>query len=334
VSPRRALAARCLGAALLLGALGSACSRSEFETLVTPDGRTRRYRVHRPPAHDGERRLPVVLVFHGGGGDVPGMVATTGMDAVADAHGFYAVYPEGTGRTVLGKHFGTWNAGACCGSARADGVDDVGFVSRLLDALAEDLPIDTRRVYATGISNGGFMASRLACELSDRIAAIAPVAGATAPADCAPRRPVPVLIFHGRADACVPIDGGERCGGCFTEALEELGVEPRAEDFFPCDAVEAAAERWRTHARCGPDAETIPVGTDTECRRWSACSEGAAVEVCASRAAGHTWPGSQYGCDMRRRSCLVYIEKVGPIATGVAASERIARFFLDHPRPE
>jgi polyhydroxybutyrate depolymerase len=113
------------------------------------------------------------------------------MDDVADREGFVTVYPDGLG--VLG----TWNGGGCCGYAVQNDVDDVGFVTALLDHLEQALCIDRARVFASGMSNGGIFSHRLACEQSERIAAIAPVAGTLMIESCAPSRSVSVMHIHG-----------------------------------------------------------------------------------------------------------------------------------------
>jgi polyhydroxybutyrate depolymerase len=134
------------------------------------------------------------------------MVAFTGLNEKADEAGFLAVYPNGTGE----KRSLTWNGGNCCGYAVENQVDDVGFVRALLDDLEKVVTVDPSRVYATGISNGAIMAYRLASELSDRIAAVAPVAGPMGTATCSPRRPVSVMHFHGTDDQFAPC---RRAGG-------------------------------------------------------------------------------------------------------------------------
>jgi len=123
------------------------------------------------------------------------------MSATADKETFLAVYPRGTGRVL------TWNSGACCGYAMENRVDDTGFLHALIDKLERDYAVDRRRIFATGISNGGMMSYRLACELSDKIAAIAPVEGAQDLA-CHPANRVSVIVFHGTSDHLVPFEGG------------------------------------------------------------------------------------------------------------------------------
>ena len=172
---------------------------------------TRTYVVHAPKGHDLKTPLPVVLALHGATMNGPMMAWFSGLNQKADEAGFIAVYPNGTG-----KHSSFfWNGGNCRGPAMQDKVDDVAFIDALLDDLARAYPVDARRVYATGMSNGAIMAYRLAAELSDRIAAIAPVAGTVATEIGQPKRPVSVLHFHGTRDEFVPFTGGRGAKSIF-----------------------------------------------------------------------------------------------------------------------
>jgi polyhydroxybutyrate depolymerase len=173
---------------------------------IDVEKRTRTYLVHVPKSYDGTKAVPVVLIYHGGASDAALMVRFCGLNDKANKEGFIAVYPNGTGRQekVL-----TWNGGDCCGYAMEKGVDDVAFTRELLDDLAKVAKVDAKRVYATGMSNGGIMCYRLASELSDRIAAIAPVSGTMGTDKCHPKRPVPVIHFHGTDDEFVPYKGGK-----------------------------------------------------------------------------------------------------------------------------
>src|SRR3954453_21116917 len=176
---------------------------------ITVDGRERAYTLHLPPAVATGTALPLVLVFHGGGGEGKQMPALTGMNAIADREGFVTAYPDGIDRN--------WNDGRYSQAIATQrfNLDDVGFVSMLIDELAATLPIGRSRVFATGISNGGMFSQRLGCELADKGAAIAPVAGSLpgvlAPG-CAPSRPMPVLMIHGDTDPLVPWNGGPVAG--------------------------------------------------------------------------------------------------------------------------
>lgn len=168
------------------------------------DGLCRSFLVHLPPSHDPREPTAVVLVFHRAGTNGRNMVCFSGMSDRADEARFIVVYPNGTG---LGKRLLTWNSGGFLGPRACQRPDDVRFVERLLDELGSLVNVDPKRVYATGHSNGAMMCYRLAAGLSDRIGAIAPVSGTMAIAYASPRRPAPVLHFHGTADMPVKPEG-------------------------------------------------------------------------------------------------------------------------------
>ncbi len=166
------------------------------------DGITRQYRVYLPADFDETQSLPLVFNFHGYGSSNVEQVFYSQFNDVADEFNFILVYPMGlednTGTTHFNSYFGTSD------------VDDVGFTSHMIDRIYTDYNIDLTRVYSTGMSNGGFMSYRLACELSDRIAAVASVTGSMAfPQfdNCTPSRPVPTMEIHGTLDATVPYNG-------------------------------------------------------------------------------------------------------------------------------
>jgi polyhydroxybutyrate depolymerase len=269
-------------------------------------GLARSYRVHAPPADDGRTPLPLVLMFHGGGGSGRQFEqASSRMDAVADAHDFFAVYPDGTG--VLR----TWNGVGCCGYAVENDVDDLGFVRALLDELAQTACIDLRRIYASGMSNGGIFSHRLGCELSERIAAIAPVAGTNLTLDCSPARPVPVLHIHGSADGHVPYDGGVGCG-------------PSTADF---SSVPDTLAGWEARNGCGTERATYLEQGDGRCTRALGCRDGADVVLCVVEGGGHNWPGGDPPAD------LVACPGNGGQSSSFSASEVAWRFFSEHALP-
>ena len=256
-------------------------------------GLTRTYLVHVPPGYDGKKPVPLVLSFHGRHGQGKDQADLTGFNDVSDRHGFLVVYPDGVGKS--------WNALHGTGEAQARGVDDVGFVGALIDSLVEHYEIDEDRIYASGMSNGGFFAHRLGCELSERIAAIASVAGQMAPdlaKICRPAVPVPVLDIHGTRDRIVPMDGGTTDGGgSLLSAEETVGV-------------------WQRLNGCsGATKETLSRG-GVVCRSSEGCK--APVTLCTVKGAGHTWPGGkQYAPRLL----------VGTTNRDVDASEMIWEFF-------
>ena len=198
------------------------------------------------------------------------------------------VYPDGSGR--LGRRLLTWNAGGCCGSAREDRVDDVSFALRVLGDLSRDLPLDRTRVYATGHSNGAMMAYRLGAEAADRIAAIAPVAGAMQVASLSPAKPLPVLHVHSVDDPRALYAGG--LGPPFP--LTNVRVEH--------NAVERQLERWAVVAECKTEPHVIEersapagradAGHTATLLDYGPCASGADVRLWKLTGAGHGWPGA------------------------------------------
>jgi polyhydroxybutyrate depolymerase len=264
--------------------------------------RSRSYLIHIPPGYDPKRATPVVLVFHGGLGNARNIQKVTKIDVVADEKIFIVVYPNGTGR--FSDRLLTWNGGRCCGYAAEQKVDDVGFMRALLDDLETLVNVDPQRIYATGISNGAIMAYRLACELSDRIAAIGAVAGTQNIDVCAPDRPVPVLHIHGDRDAHVPYHGGVGVGlsgVSFTSVGETIAF-------------------WVRQNGCAPEPEVTQTGNIRQ-SIYSQCNQDATVQLIIVVGGGHAWPGGEPAW------------KGGDVPTQeINASEVLWAFFAAHPK--
>jgi len=236
------------------------------------------------------------------------------MDAVADLAGIVVVYPYGTG--AMRSKLLTWNAGFCCGSAARDRVNDVGFVADLLDDLAKRISYDRARVYATGHSNGAMMSYRLAAELPERIAAIAPVAGMMVPERIVAGRAVPIMHIHSTDDPRAPYLGGLGPPFPFTSSrVMHLPVEAtlsRWADSGGCRAVPEETERreWRA-----PDG-----GVHTATRLlFGGCRGGAEIVLWKLTGSGHVWPGGT-------RDHLTHW--LGPSTRVIDANEEIIRFFV------
>lgn len=307
---------RLVSLALLLAAARAfALTPGDHDVSIRFEGLERHYIVHVPP--EAGTKPALVLNFHGGGGNAHAHKAYVRMDSLADREHFLAVYPDGSG--PLRGRLLTWNAGSCCGSAARDQVDDVGFVRALLDDLAQRQPYDRSRVYATGHSNGAMMAYRLAAELSDRIAAIAPVAGSMVLQRFAPARPVPVMHFHSVDDPRALYAGG--LGPPFPGTSNRVmhpPVEARLADWARengCSAPPIAGERreW-----------TAPDGTVHRATRydWPDCR--AETVLWKLTGAGHVWPGGE-------RDRLARL--IGPGTRVVDANEEMWRFFSRHRIP-
>jgi polyhydroxybutyrate depolymerase len=295
----------CVPLTLLLLVLDTTpLAPGDYTRTVHVGGHKRTYHVHIPPDYDPKKPTPVVLVFHGAGINGRIMRAYCGLDRKADEASFLAVYPDGTGAAGT---FLVWNAGGPTGWGQAD---DVAFVAALLDDLAKTANVDGKRVYATGISNGAMMAYRLAAELSDRIAAIAPVAGTMVVRKCAPARPVPVLHFHGTKDSLVPLAG-----------LDKLPP------WIPFRSVEGSVAAWVKVNGCKAEPETTLVadgkkdGLMVTRKTYAGGRDSAEVVLYVIEGGGHTWPG---------RPSL--IDVFGKTARSISANDLMWDFFRRHAR--
>jgi len=294
-------------AALLLVLLAAPAFGADELRSIAVHGVTRTYRVHLPAGRAPRDAAPLVVVFHGGGGNAANAARMTGMDAESDREGFVVAYPNGTG--PLREALLTWNAWRCCGRALEENVDDVGFVRALVASLERDYRIDRKRVYATGMSNGAMMAYRAGCELADLFAAIAPVAGALDTDDCRPASRVSVIAFHGTADHHVPFDGGAP-----TAAFDRH----RRVD----NSVAYAIDFWRRRDGCAAQPSRERKGSVVH--DAYACADGTAVELYAVEGQGHAWPGGEKG--LRHGN-------VDAPTTEISATDLMWDFFSRHPKP-
>jgi len=184
---------------------------------------TRTFIRHVPPGYTGKSPVPVVLDFHPLGGSGSTWKGSTSWGSVADSQGFIMIWPDGVGSS--------WNVGRCCSTAQSQNVDDVAFTKAIVTTLEKEACVDPKRVYATGCSNGGGMAFKVACDAADVIAAVAPVdfdcvtGSSSNPScgNCAPARPIPEIQFRGTNDTAVPYGGGSGPRGTiFPGALESF----------------------------------------------------------------------------------------------------------------
>lgn len=248
---------------------------------IQHQGLRRTYGVHVPQGLVPGRPGPVVLAFHGGGGNwrLQADDEKYGLISQSEATGYVLVFPNGYSR-FPGGQLATWNAGRCCGEARDQQVDDVGFVAALLRDLRQRLAVDPGRVYAIGMSNGAMMAYRLACEMADTFAGIAAVAGTDNTTRCAPARPLRVLHLHARDDDHVLF-----AGGAGPQAFRDQG---KVTEFT---SVPETVARWRGHNQCGPSPRRTLQVPGAYCERYEGCAAGAAVQLCVTETGGHSWPG-------------------------------------------
>jgi polyhydroxybutyrate depolymerase len=282
----------------------------ELELQMTYAGAAREYVLHIPPASD-QALKPLVLALHGGGGTARGMLKLTGrrMNDLADRHGFYVVYPQGLGKS--------WNEGAedSKGYAREHKIDDVGFLKALIEKIAKEYPIDRRRVFSTGISNGGLMSYRLACEMPDQIRAIAPIA-ASIPQDivglCSESRgPVGLMVLNGTKDPVVPYQGGQ---------IKVFGSK-RGQVISTDETIRI----WLKKNDCSDTPQTQPLmdrdsadGTRVISHIYNQCQSGVPVVLYEIQGGGHTWPGGwQY---LREK-------RIGRTTRDIFADDEVWSFF-------
>jgi polyhydroxybutyrate depolymerase len=271
---------------------------------------TRTYAIHIPDGPPPAQGAPLIIALHGGGMQGAAMRRLTHLDALADARGFIAVYPDG-----IDKH---WNDGR---STIKNPQDDVGFIAAMIDQIARDHKVDRGRVYATGISNGALMTQRLGCDLAPRIAAIAPVAG-TLPSDiagaCRPARPVAVMQISGSADPIMPFKGGAVADfGGRGEGGQVESVRQTMVFWSGANGCRSAGPVQRLPAIAAPDG-TVVFNT-----AYAGCAANGAVTLITIAGGGHAWPGGmQYA-----RPALI-----GRVSNQIDASAAIVDFFLAQPR--
>ncbi len=260
----------------------------DHELELMFDGATRSFLLHVPPSYTGDASTPLIVNFHGLTSNAGQQVLFSQMNGTSDAEGFIVAYPQGIQSS--------WNAGECCGGAQTMGLDDVGFARAVVEDIEAVLCIDPARIYATGMSNGGFMTNRLACEANDLFAAFAPVSAVNVTLECEPARPVAVMMFNGTTDILVPYDGG-----LYTSAPETF-------------------DDWALRNGCvGDPALTFMMG-DASCLSYQECDDGVEVTLCTIDPMGHCWPGNAF-CPFP------------PANTDISANDEMWAFFQQHTLP-
>ncbi len=294
----------------------------------------RDFLIRLPPAFDGTKNLPLILAMHGAAGSKEGfnsLTCSSGntdssacLSQVTDREGFLLVYPDGTRISSVTAASRTWNSGGGgprdlrCEHACKDGVDDVAYFRALLDELAAIVPFDSRRVYLTGFSNGAAMSHRLACEVPERIAAIAPVGGANlfaGASPCNPTRATPILHIHGDADPCWPYAGG--LGQCAADQMNS-GVYVSVDETIVGTASQSG---WVGRIGCNTTAKITMIGANPR-DSYDGCRDGVSVSRIRVVGKGHTWPGgNQY----------LSVDRIGTVSTDFSASQLIVDFFKTIP---
>ncbi len=277
----------------------------DYEIDLHVDGTRREFRVHLPPCYDHCRPLPVILAFHGMSANAKLLQRFVELDMAADKYGYITVYPDGTGVGPL-KGF---KAGSSQGKRESRKPDDVIFTHALLDQLERTLCIDHRRIYATGLSNGAMMCYRLAVEMPQRIAAIAPVSGALGRGVCLPSCPISVMHFHGTCDDVLPF-----CGP------HEKGLF--AQDYHP---VPCTIKFFAKAAGCSDNADVeeqlnaVDDGTTVVTTSYSNPETGIEVVLVKICGGGHQWPQQPIG-----------LKYLGRATAEINANEQMCCFFQRH----
>ena len=285
---------------------------SDYAGSLTSTGLQRTYLVHLPSGYDKSHLWPLVIVLHGGGGEGKNMDALTGFNAESDGEGFVVAYPDAVGHN--------WNDGRGDPNikSQAADIDDVSFISALIDRMVENLGINKKMIYVTGISNGAMMSHRLGCELSAKIAAIAPVAGnipeKMKPA-WSPLRPLSILIINGTDDPLVPWNGGDVTFLALKRG-RVVSVADTVKFWVAKNGCAAVPETYQL-----PDSDAGD-GTITTVERYKNCDEEAEIVLYAVKGGGHTWPGG-----------LQYLSKllIGKTSRDFKATATIWQFFKQHP---
>jgi polyhydroxybutyrate depolymerase len=295
-------------------ASAAALGPGDYSVELVHQGLTRTYLLHVPPQAAGGRALPLVVNFHGAGSNADVVRAYTRMDSASDRDGYVVVYPNGS--SGFNGRFLTWNAGNCCGPAAALHIDDVGFALTVIDDVSSRVAIDAGRVYATGLSNGAMMAYRLAAEASERIAAVAGVAGTMSLSHFAPRRPLPLMHIHSTDDPVALYDGGFALPAAIADTRMFLAP------------VETFLRKWLDFDGCALKPASVvtidgkpgsPDAGQTAIRRvYAPCRQGAEVVLWQLSGAGHVWPGGIRDYN---------VELLGPGTSIIDANTLIWRFF-------
>ena len=274
--------------------------RNRTNERIVSGGRTRRYLLYVPESYDPGQPVPLVVSLHGFVQWAAHQQEMSGWNALADEHGFFVVYPQGTGFPLR------WHAQPMLDDPGGM-ASDVQFISDLLDHLCSTFAIDESRIYVNGMSNGGGMTHLLACRMPERIAAIGGVAGAYLyqPGADEPGRPMPVMAFHGTDDPIVPYAGGR-------------SKSKRHPITFT--SVEAWTVGWAARNGCAEPPKVAHVAEDVRVLRYAGCSDDAEVVLYTIEGGGHTWPGGQ---PLPRWL-------TGSTCTSINASELLWAFFCRH----
>ncbi len=270
---------------------------------------TRSYYFHVPVSYDPAKAVPLVIVLHPEGANARSAMRLSQMNDKSDREGFIAIYPDGTGSSQNNSF--TWNAWNCCGSAVKNEINDVGFIREMIERLGKEYSIDQKKIFATGFSNGGMMVYRLALELSDKIAAIAPIAAPMNIDKPEASYPVSVIAFHGSDDQYILYEGG---------SPKKL-IDPLSRIDKPATY---GISFWAHFDQCKEKA--ILTERDNIIRQsYVGGTNGTEVVLYTIRGQGHAWPGSASG---------IHNGNLDEPTKEISATDLMWEFFAQHPKPD
>ncbi len=268
-------------------------------------GLKRCYLLHIPPDYDLGHSLPLIISLPGFTSNPTGQEYLTRWNEIADNEGLLVVYPQGTSFPLR------WNSR----ETFTDGdVDDVQFITDLIDEVSNIVTVDPLRIYVDGMSNGGSMANRVACELAGKVAAVGVVTGPPVepPGGCNPQRPISLIAFYGTEDPLVAYEGGI-ASESFISKLINRSSHPVS---FP--SVKSYIEAWADRDGCSPAPAPIPAYGDASGVRYTGCKNSAEIVFYTIEGGGHTWPGGRPTF-------------VGKTSRDIHASQVMWVFFKTHP---
>lgn len=291
----------------------------DYDFTIRVDESDRRYTIHVPPGYDGKKPAVVVIMLHGGGGTGKAAAYETGWAVKADRAGFLAIFPdamppEPAKRSSFARNPQLWNDGSDRFYPNQKAVNDIRFLSALLDDLASRFTIDPKRVFVSGFSNGASMSFLAGAQLSNRIAAIAPVAGACWLESPVLEHPVPMIYITGTTDPLNPIEGG------VPKLATGAGDHVRAK---PKPPVRESILKWAEALGCPMKPKSISDINGVRIETFTPCRDGAEVVYITVDGLGHTWAGG--------RSLLPEL-MVGRQSDKIKATDVIWAFFEKHPK--
>jgi polyhydroxybutyrate depolymerase len=303
----------CIGMFFIFSNYQQADANLEIRNLKVGD-RVRTFRLFVPANLPKDKKIPLVFVFHGGGGDGLKTERLTKFSRVAEREKFIVVYPEGVDKN--------WNDGRESRNipAQKQNVDDIAFVQAMIESLSKEYRIDEKRIFATGISNGGIFSHYVGVNLSDKFAAIAPVAGGIADPfykNAQPKKPVSVFILQGTDDPLVPYNGGV-VAARISAGRGRIASTDEAIRFWT--SVDQTSKEPLKGTLADIDKND---GCTVETFLWKGGKDGTEVKLYKQNGAGHTWPGSYQ-----------YLPKflIGNVCRDFDATEEIWNFFKEHPK--